>query len=189
MPAMGEPRGPDPGAQPPPQTPGGDREGDARWRAVLSGDYASVAGLRSLRPLFEHLPSNPRCKLCAAPYGPPFGPVIRRLGFGPWDKNPSLCGTCLRLMERHLGGAEIELSLLFADLRGSTELAANMTNAAYRELVNAYYAVAAREIKASSGVINKYVGDGVFALFVPGFTGVEHAARAIEAARGLLRAT
>jgi adenylate cyclase len=166
-----------------------DPEGDARWRAVLTGDYDANPALRGLRPLFRHLPSDPRCKLCFAPYGAPFGPIIRRLGFGPWDKNPSLCGTCLRLMERHLGGAEVELTMLFADLRGSTELAERIPAASYRGLVNSFYAIAARDIKDCGGVINKYLGDGVFALFVPGFSGPDHAQQGIEAARHLLRHT
>ena len=38
-----------------------------------------------------------------------------------------MCGACIRRMERHLGGADVELTLLFADLRGSTELAVQMT--------------------------------------------------------------
>src|SRR5947208_3456095 len=163
-------------AQPEPKPPvARDPEGDDRWRAVLTGDYDANPALRGLRPIFRHLPSSPRCKLCFAPYGRPFGPVVRMLGFGPWEKNPSLCGACLRVMERHLGGAEVELTMLFADLRGSTELAEHMRAAAYRGLVNRYYAIAARDIKDFGGVINKYLGDGVFALFIPGFSGPDHA--------------
>jgi adenylate cyclase len=164
----------------------GDPEGDARWRAVLTGDYEANAGLRSLRPLLRRLPSDPRCRLCAAPYGPPFGPILGLLGFGPWAKNPSLCGTCLRLMEQHLGGADVELTLLFADLRGSTELAERLSAVDYRSLVNGFYATAARHIKERGGIVNKYLGDGVLALFVPGFSGTDHATRGIEAARRIL---
>lgn len=64
-----------------------------------------------------------------------------------------------------------------------------MPPAAYRSLVNAYYAVAARNIRECGGVINKYLGDGVFALFVPGFSGPDHAEHGIEAARRILRDT
>src|SRR5436190_3271120 len=178
----------DPGARNP-SLEDGDSEGNARWPAVLSGDYDANPALRGLRPVFRHLPSDPRCKLCSAPYGPPFGGIVKLLGFGPWAKNPSLCGACLRVMERHLGGADVELTMLFADLRGSTELGERMTSAAYRSLVNSYYGVAARVIRETGGVISKYLGDGVFALFVPGFSGPDHAQRGIEAARRMLRDT
>lgn len=95
----------------------------------------------------------------------------------------------MRLMERHLGGADVELTLLFADLRGSTEMAERMTAAAHRSLVNRYYAIAARDINECGGLVDKYLSDGVFALFVPGFSGPDHARRGIEAARSILRDT
>ena len=100
-----------------------------------------------------------------------------------------MCGACIRRMERHLGGADVELTLLFADLRGSTALAGQMTPTDYRSLVNDFYAVAARDIEASGGIVNKYLGDGVFAIFVPGFSGSDHAQRGIEAARRILQDT
>jgi adenylate cyclase len=166
-----------------------DTQADARWKAVLTGDARHSPGLHRLRRILRHLPSDPRCKLCLAPYAPPFGPLVGLLGFGRWHKNPSLCGSCLRIMERHQGGAEIELSMLFADLRGSTELAAAMPARDYRQMLNAFYAVAAAAVQARDGSIDKYLGDGIFALFIPGFTGPDHAARAIEAGRQILRAT
>jgi adenylate cyclase len=92
-------------------------------------------------------------------------------------------------MERAQGGAEIELTMLFADLRGSTELAAGMSPSAYRRLLNVFYAIAARAIEDRGGNVDKYLGDGVFALFIPGFTGPDHALRGIEAARQILRDT
>jgi adenylate cyclase len=169
----------------PPRT---DQAANERWRGILAGDSPNST-LRRLRRVFRHLPSDPRCKLCYAPYAAPFGPLIGRLGFGPWEKNPSLCGSCLRVMEKHQGGAEVELSMVFADLRGSTELAAQMSASAYSRLLNAFYSIAARAIQAPGGHVDKYLGDGVFALFIPGFVGADHAARAIDAARHILTET
>ena len=140
-----------------------------------------------MRRIFGHIPSDARCKLCYAPYSPPFGPIVSLLGFGRWNKNPTLCGSCLRIMERSQGGAEIELSLLFADLRQSTELSATMSAAAFGRTLNAFYGIASHAVEARGGSVDKYLGDGVFALFIPGFTGPDHAARAIEAARGIQR--
>jgi adenylate cyclase len=95
----------------------------------------------------------------------------------------------MRVMERAQGGAEIELSMLFADLRGSTELAAGMSAAAYSRLLNSFYRIAARAVEERGGSVDKYLGDGIFALFIPGFTGPDHAARAIDAGRDILRDT
>lgn len=163
-----------------------DAKADARWRAVLEGDPTHSPGLARLRRIFRHLPSDPRCKLCYAPYAPPFGPILGALGFGKWPKNPALCGSCLRIMERAQGGAEIDLSMLFADVRGSTELAAGMSPRDYHRLLNGFYRVATHAVEDRNGSIDKYLGDGIFALFIPGFTGPEHAARAIDAGRAIL---
>lgn len=171
------------------QLPHHDPRADALWRGILLGDPTLAPQLARLRRIFRRLPSDRRCKVCYAPYAAPFGPVVIRLGFGAWDKNPSLCGSCLRAMERHQGGAEIELSMLFADLRGSTELAARMSATAYGRLLNRFYRIAARAIQEPGGDVDKYLGDGVFALFIPGFAGPDHAARAIGAARQILQAT
>lgn len=169
--------------------PNPDPAADTRWLGVLTGHGAPPPGLLRLKAIFKHLPSDPRCKLCYAPYRAPFGPLIGRLGFGRWDKNPSLCGSCLRVMERNQGGAEIELSLLFADLRDSTGLAARMSARAYGQLLNTFYGIAATAIQGPGGTVDKYLGDGVFALFIPGFAGADHAARAIDAGRQILRET
>jgi adenylate cyclase len=166
-----------------------DGGADARWRGILSGDPTAAPGLRRLRRLFGHLPSDPRCKLCYAPYAPPFGPVLERLGYGRWHKNPTLCGSCLRIMERAQGGAEVELSMLFADLRGSTALAAEMSAGAYSRLLNDFYGIASKAIEDRGGSVDKYLGDGIFALFIPGFAGSDHAARAIDGARQILQTT
>jgi adenylate cyclase len=92
-------------------------------------------------------------------------------------------------MERDQGGAEVELSMLFADLRESTQLAAGMSASAYRRLLNAFYRTAAQAVEDRGGSIDKYLGDGVFALFIPGFSGNDHARRAIDVARQILRNT
>lgn len=180
-------------ADPPPvstlQVNRGDPAVEAQWRAVLSGDHEGNQSLRRMRRVFRRLPSSPRCKLCYAPYAAPFGPIMQLFGYGPWDKNPSLCGACMRGLEQDLGGAEVELTMLFADLRGSTELAERLPALAYRTMVNAFYAVAARHINQAGGVIDKYLGDGTFALFIPGFTGPDHASRAVNAAKALMLST
>jgi adenylate cyclase len=165
-----------------------DSMAEERVRGILAGDRPSTP-LRWMRRVFQHLPSDPRCQLCYAPYAAPFGPLLGRLGFGRWEKNPNLCGSCLRLLERYHAGAEIELSMLFADLRGSTEMAARMSASAYSRLLDAFYAIAAQAIQGAGGHVDKYLGDGVFALFIPGFSGPDHAARAIDAARGILAQT
>ena len=58
--------------------------------------------------------------MCAAPFGPPGGWVLRYFGHARWAKNPKYCEGCFRTLQANHGGAEVDCSLLFADVRGST---------------------------------------------------------------------
>jgi adenylate cyclase len=86
------------------------------------------------------------------------------------------------------GGCELEVSILFADVRGSTALAERLSPTEFGELMCGFYRLAGDVVGRSGGVIEKVVGDGVVALFIPGITGPDHARRAIEAAHALLGA-
>ena len=56
--------------------------------------------------IFRRLPSDPRCKLCHAPYGGVAGPIMKLLGYGKYPANPQLCNACFRQSVRHPGGAQ-----------------------------------------------------------------------------------
>lgn len=47
--------------------------------------------------------------------------------------------------------------------------------------------MATNAIRAPGGLIDKLMGDGVMALFITGFTGGDHAAKGVAAARTILR--
>ncbi len=123
------------------------------------------------------MPAGPRCKLCEAPLRPPGSVVLRLVGFGPSRLNRRLCRACFRSVEKHPGGAEIELSFLFADVRGSTSLAERMPAQEFSRLISRFYGTAARVVDGWNGLVDKFVGDEVVALFIPGFGGENHAAR------------
>jgi adenylate cyclase len=156
------------------------------WRGVLTG---GSRGLERSRRIFSHLPSDPRCKLCRAPYGPPGGVLLRAIGGGPSPLNRRLCKWCLGHAHKHPGGAEVEISILLVDVRGSTGLAEKIAPEEFSRLIARFYATATRVIDRHEGIVDKFVGDEVVALFVPGFAGERHAERAVEAARELLEET
>jgi adenylate cyclase len=64
-----------------------------------------------------------------------------------------------------------------------------MSPGAFRTAIDRFYAVAANVVFAHDGVIDKFVGDEVVALFFPLIAGDRHAAQAVAAAQALLRAT
>jgi adenylate cyclase len=111
------------------------------------------------------------------------------MGYRRSPLNRRLCTYCIRGMHKQAGGAEVEISLLFADVRGSTSLAERMPPGEFSRMMARFYDTATRVVDASDGIVDKFVGDEAVALFIPGFAGGGHAGLAIAAARGLLRET
>jgi adenylate cyclase len=161
-------------------------EGDPRteqWRALLTGEDPT---LRDARRFWRHLPAAPRCKVCASPTQGIGGAVARVFWHGPMRGNPLLCKACFGALSGHPGGAELEISVVFADVRGSTGMAERSSASEFRGLIQAYYRSAATAIELNGGIIDKFLGDGVMALFIPVIAGENHAARAIDAGRAIL---
>ena len=161
-----------------------EQHDNPEWRDTLLGVHPE---LMRLRRLFRHLPSDPRCKMCLSPQGGIGGPLVNLFGFGRYPRNPQLCNSCFRSAQKHPGGATIEITALFADIRGSTGLAERIGTTAYSTAVAEYVRIASEAIRGPGGIVDKLLGDGVMALFIPGFAGVDHAAKAVEAARTILR--
>jgi adenylate cyclase len=159
---------------------------EGMWRALLEGTDPRYANARAW---LKHVPGSPRCKMCAAPFGQPGRSFMHFLGRDRWSKNPEYCGACFRVLEAHHGGAEIESSFLFADVRGSTTLAEQITATEFRRQLNRFYNVAARILVEHDGIVDKFVGDEVVGIFIPALTHDAHAERAVAAARALLVAT
>ena len=156
-----------------------------QWRAMLMGTDPS---LFDMRRRWRRLPSSPRCKVCAAPFGGLGRVATRLIMHGPSLKNPLMCNICFGQLRQHPGGAEIDISILFADVRGSTGLAERLGAHRFQKLIQTFYRLSAKTIEHQDGVVDKFLGDGVMALFIPVLTGEDHAGRAITAATDLLRA-
>jgi adenylate cyclase len=156
------------------------------WRRLLLGTDPSVLRLRRRH---RRIPSPPRCKMCAAPFGPPGGWVLRYFGHARWAKNPKYCEGCFRVLLANHGGAEVDCSLLFADVRGSTALGERMRPAEFRALMGRFYDEAFAALIDFNAIVDKFVGDEVIGIFIPAYSGREHARHAIDAARRLLDIT
>jgi adenylate cyclase len=143
----------------------------------------------ALRGVFKFIPHDPRCMLCAAPFAGAGGQMMRLFGKRQSDKNPNWCSGCFKFMEKHHGGAEIECTLLFADVRGSTALAEQIPAGEFRELMERYYNVAANTVFENDGIVDKFVGDELVAMFFPLLSGAQHPKCGLATARALLGAT
>jgi len=103
--------------------------------------------------------------------------------------NPQVCNQCERFIQQHKGGAEVELSILFADVRGSTHLAESMNPTEFSRLINRFYNEATHILFGANAMVEKLIGDAVTGFFTPGFSGPDHARVAVEAAREILHVT
>jgi adenylate cyclase len=158
------------------------------WRGVLTGENPAFPA-RQLRNIFRMIPGGQRCKFCNGPYHGIGGAIFRMIGKGPSKLTPQLCEQCYGYTDKYLGGAEIELTMLFADVRGSTPLAESMSPMAFSKLINRFYMVANEVFSDSEALLNRLIGDQVIGLYVPGFAGINHRGKAIRAAEDLLRKT
>jgi class 3 adenylate cyclase len=81
-----------------------------------------------------------------------------------------------------LGGSVVEVTALFADLRGFTTFSEAVDPPEIVRMLNRYHAVAVPCILDNGGTIVQFVGDALLALFNAPARQADHAARAVRAA-------
>jgi adenylate cyclase len=110
----------------------------------------------------RRLPADPRCRLCLVP----FGGAGRILRIKPSRKNPNYCMGCFEMAP--LGGHDMEIGVLFADIRGFTTWCEGRDPMEVERTLNRFYAISTA-VMAESDAIIELVGDQVMALFLTTF--------------------
>ncbi len=168
-------------------------EAEEWWRALLTGEGLTGGGLRiplrNMRHLLRLLPSHARCKFCNSPFDGFGAPAMRVLGRGPSRLTSQFCQQCQVTSSQFIGGVEIELSLLFADVRGSTSLAEQMSASEFSLLISRFFAVTSKVLLGSRAWVDRLVGDQVVGMYLPFYVGHDHQRVAIDSAQHLLRMT
>src|SRR4051794_2352638 len=165
-------------------TPKIDPKNEAEFREILNGDHKDLGKFRFA---FRRIPRAPRCKLCAAPFEGLGGAVLKHVGFSRFAGNPALCNNCITQFRKiGIAGVEIPVSMLFADVRGSTGIGERLSPRDFRAFLDVFYTVASDAVIRHDGIVDKFVGDEVIGLFFGGITGAAHAKAAIDAAADLL---
>lgn len=139
--------------------------------------------------IFKAIPRDPRCVACDAPFSGFGAPFMRMIGRERSNYNPSICADCENMALKHRARAEVPLTMLFADIRGSTSMAEKMDPEEFSSLIIRFYQVAGDILVKLKALVDKFIGDEVSAYFVPGHAGKEHARVALEAGKEILRAT
>jgi adenylate cyclase len=111
------------------------------------------------------------------------------MGSAPSSFSPKLCSACEKSARQYEVGAEVELTMIFADVRDSTPLAESKGPSGFKEIIGKFYKETSKVLIERNAMVNRLMGDQVIALFVPRFVGKNHAEVALEAAKDLLRVT
>jgi len=161
---------------------------DARRRARDDTYFFATCAsgvMTRYRWLNRRLPAAPRCRFCLAP----FAGAGRILGIKPSRKNPNFCMGCFEMAP--LGAHEMEVGVLFADIRGFTAWCEGREPEEVERALNRFYAVSTAVMGEHDAIIDKLVGDEVMALFLTSFPLLGHGSRAcavmVHSAEELLR--
>ena len=87
--------------------------------------------------------------------------------------------------ELDLGGEEKDVTVLFADIRNFTPLSEQMTPDAVVSMLNSYLSIVVDTIAQNGGIINKFGGDNVMAVWNAPQSQADHALLAVRAAWGV----
>ncbi len=136
------------------------------------------------RFLFPKLPSSPRCKICSVPFSG-FGRLLAPFGWSPSRKNPRMCGFCSERLPT--GGADVPVAVLLVDVCDYTGLSERLPGNEVAEKMNAFFSLVASILMEYDALVDKYLGDAVQALFLPGVCGDDFVSKSVEAATSLAR--
>jgi len=86
-----------------------------------------------------------------------------------------------------LGGTSQDASVLFSDIRGFTTLSEKLGPRETVSMLNDYFSVMVDEITLQSGILDKYIGDAIMAIFGAPFPADKDADNAVQAAIGMMQ--
>ena len=99
------------------QTPLENSANSTRFGARSFREHPELKRGRKLFRLMSPT-AHERCRLCYAGFDGFSAPVMRAIGRGQWLRNPHFCEKCELVLAEQRGGAEIEIAMLYADVRG-----------------------------------------------------------------------
>ena len=126
-------------------------------------------------------PARKFCHKCGAPSGPP--PRRPRLAIrSPESYTPKHLAEKILTSKAALEGERKQVTVLFADLKGSMELLADRDPEEARKLLDPVLERMMEAVHRYEGTVNQVMGDGIMALFGAPLAHEDHAVRACYAA-------
>jgi class 3 adenylate cyclase len=118
----------------------------------------------------------------AAPAAAHAAPVER----APRDYTPKHLAERILHSRAAIEGERKQVTVLFADVKGSMELAEQAGAEAWHAILERFFEILAEGVHRFEGTVNQYTGDGIMALFGAPIAHEDHAQRACYAALHLL---
>jgi len=123
------------------------------------------------------------CGECGQSAGAPAGvPISQR---SPRDYTPKHLAERILQSKSALEGERKQVTVLFADVKGSMELAGQLDPEAWHAILERFFEILTEGVHRFEGTVNQYTGDGIMALFGAPITHEDHAQRACYAALAL----
>jgi class 3 adenylate cyclase len=126
----------------------------------------------------DNPPDNNFCGQCAKPLGGPFQPRF----LSPASYTPRHLAEKILTSHSALVGERKQVTVLFADLKGSMELLANRDPEDARKVLDSVLERMMEAVHRYEGTVNQVAGDGIMALFGAPLAHEDHAVRACYAA-------
>src|SRR5213078_1401500 len=127
--------------------------------------------------------SNPRtqkyCNGCASPLSDAAMATTPR---EPRTYTPTHLAEKILTSRAALEGERKQVTVLFADVKGSMELAEQLDPEAWHGIMDRFFQLLAAGVHRFEGTVNQYMGDGIMALFGAPVAHEDHARRACYAA-------
>src|SRR5213596_2437104 len=123
----------------------------------------------------ENRPSAHFCEACGQP-------LAGRSGGDRRSYTPPHLAEKILASRSRLEGERKQVTVLFADVKGSMELAEQVDPEASHHILDRFFAILAEGVHRFEGTINQFTGDGIMALFGAPIAHEDHAQRACYAA-------
>jgi class 3 adenylate cyclase/tetratricopeptide (TPR) repeat protein len=123
-------------------------------------------------------PGQKFCNGC----GGPLGESARSVEHGWRARTPKHLADKILHSKSALEGERKQVTVLFADVKGSMELAEQLDPEDWHRIMDRFLAILADGVHRFEGTVNQYTGDGIMALFGAPIAHEDHAQRACWAA-------
>ena len=102
--------------------------------------------------------------------------------------SPEIVDKLMNDGEGALGGSSLDVTCMFTDIRSFTSVSEKIGPEETVKLLNSYFSIMVDIVMESGGILDKFIGDALFAVFGAPYPSVDDADRAVQAGVAMLRA-